>query len=191
MYEATKGKYSDCRLHFSWKENEKRLEKHSGSNSKSHRSAVKGQPSWQQRYGGTMVNHSHASPNNTRQGGWLRNTDSPICLLVHTVCAPTLMHTHWQTNTHHPYSVITICIALLSYARVSSLQIWEKIKRGGRPSSQVGKYLLLCWCLNAPTLMMLYKSLSLCSHTHNFAMCKVNITNIFNPKQDGLFNLTM
>lgn len=73
------------------KRKRKRLEKHSGSNSKSHRSAVKGQPSWQQRYGGTMVNHSHASPNNTRQGKWLRNTDSPICLLVHTgrVWAPT------------------------------------------------------------------------------------------------------
>lgn len=50
------------------KEKEKRLEKHSGSNSKSRRSAVKGQPSWQRRYGGTMVNHSHASPNNAREG---------------------------------------------------------------------------------------------------------------------------
>lgn len=65
---STKGKYFVCGLHFPWKEKEKRLEKHSGSNSKSHRSAVKGQPSWQQRYGGTMVNHSHAAPNNAREG---------------------------------------------------------------------------------------------------------------------------
>lgn len=49
-------------------EKKKRLEKHSGSNSKSHRSAVKGQPSWHQRYGSTMVNHSHTSPNNAGAG---------------------------------------------------------------------------------------------------------------------------
>lgn len=60
-----RGRISSAVLHFCRTEKEsekaKRLEKHYGSNSESHRSAVKGQQSWQQRYEATMVNHSHTS----------------------------------------------------------------------------------------------------------------------------------
>lgn len=155
MYEGTKGKYPDCRLHFSWKENEERLEKHSGSNSKSHRSAVKGQPSWQQRYGGTMVNRSHASPNNTRQGEWLRNTDSPICLLVHTV------YVHPHSCTCIDRQTPTIHIALLPHALhcfllpvSNQLPDIGKKSRKRRCSSFPAWLILWRWCLNAAALMI-------------------------------------
>lgn len=62
LWKAPRQNILSAEIDFPRKEKEERLEKHSGSNSKSHRSAVKGQPSWQQRYGGTMVNHTHTSP---------------------------------------------------------------------------------------------------------------------------------
>lgn len=70
--------YSVGGIYFTWQ----RLEEHFGSRSKSRRSAAEERPSWQQRYGITMVYHSHTPPLNNAGEGPVTQTESHMYLPV-------------------------------------------------------------------------------------------------------------